>query len=82
MFLNIYLGYSQLCDWWSVGVILYEMLVGQPPFYASTPAETQLKVRNKNFLEFESLCYIYINLDIFLNNFYFVSYSLKLPIQI
>lgn len=37
-------GYSQACDWWSVGVILYEMLVGSPPFFANTPAETQLKV--------------------------------------
>jgi len=37
-------GYNQLCDWWSVGVILYEMLVGQPPFMAPNPAETQLKV--------------------------------------
>ena len=25
-------------------VILYEMLVGQPPFLANTPAETQYKV--------------------------------------
>lgn len=39
-------GYTQLCDWWSVGVIMYEMLVGQPPFMANSPADTQLKVIN------------------------------------
>lgn len=37
-------GYTQLCDWWSVGVILYEMIIGSPPFHADSPAETQYKV--------------------------------------
>nr|XP_039264000.1 serine/threonine-protein kinase LATS1-like isoform X1 [Styela clava] len=46
-------GYTQLCDWWSVGVILYEMVVGQPPFNASSPEETQMKVINwQNMLYF------------------------------
>ena len=40
-------GYTQTCDWWSVGVILYEMIIGQPPFYAETTAGTQAKVRQK-----------------------------------
>ncbi|XP_065837957.1 serine/threonine-protein kinase Warts-like [Oscarella lobularis] len=39
-------GYTQLCDWWSVGVILYEMVFGQPPFLSPTPRETQLKIIN------------------------------------
>lgn len=39
-------GYKQLCDWWSVGVIMYEMMVGQPPFMAPTPSETQHKIVN------------------------------------
>ena len=37
-------GYTQSCDWWSVGVILYEMIIGQPPFLAENTINTQAKV--------------------------------------
>jgi serine/threonine kinase 38 len=34
------------CDWWSLGAIMYEMLVGYPPFYSDEPMTTCRKIVN------------------------------------
>ncbi|CAI9107605.1 OLC1v1007001C6 [Oldenlandia corymbosa var. corymbosa] len=39
-------GYGMECDWWSLGAIMFEMLVGYPPFYSDEPMSTCRKIVN------------------------------------
>lgn len=43
-------GYGIECDWWSLGAIMYEMLIGYPPFCSDDPRMTCRKVLS--FIEF------------------------------
>ncbi|KAK2956862.1 putative serine/threonine protein kinase [Blattamonas nauphoetae] len=59
--------YGMSCDWWSLGAILFEMVIGYPPFFSHSPSETCHKILNHDsYLSFPShprvtpACYSFI----------------------
>lgn len=34
---NRVLGHATAVDWWAFGILIFEMLVGQPPFWDQNP---------------------------------------------
>ena len=46
-------GYDYSVDWWSLGIILFEMLIGYPPFFSEETEETYQKIMDfENHLDF------------------------------
>lgn len=56
-------GSSYTADWWALGVMLYEFLVGITPFYADTIEDVF-----QNVLSGEGMCYLALTLSLAPNN--------------
>jgi protein kinase A len=41
-------GYNKAVDWWSLGVLIYEMVAGYPPFYGNEPVQIAKKIVSGN----------------------------------
>ncbi|KAJ3055393.1 AGC protein kinase Gad8 [Rhizophlyctis rosea] len=46
-------GYTKVVDWWTIGILLYEMLCGLPPFYDENTNEMYKKILTDE-LKFEN----------------------------
>ena len=42
--------YNKSVDWWSLGILIFEMLAGYTPFYDSTPMKTYEKILHGNVI--------------------------------
>ena len=41
---NLLQGYNKAVDWWALGVLVYEMAAGYPPFFADQPIQIYEKI--------------------------------------
>ena len=43
-------GYNKAVDWWSLGALCYEMLVGNAPFQAKSQKDLDRKIISEKFI--------------------------------
>ena len=52
--LHLFQGYNKAVDWWALGVLIYEMAAGYPPFFADAPIQIYEKIVSGKVFFFSS----------------------------